>query len=465
MKMKPTITPSKSKMLHHSCFFRSLNKYLVLLCLLIIQTSCASYLLDQTQERIKDAVYEQQYDIAIKDLEESRNKEIYKDKDFILWNLEMGMLHHYKGAYEASNSYFLDAEVAIEQAFTKSISRGIYALLGNDNQLQYDGEPYEEFYLHAFKALNYIHLNEVESSLVEIRRVIYKVEQLNIRLRGLANTYAGSDTLNSSIDWETKGTNIQNSPFARYLAASVFAALGQVDAARIERAQFNRAINEHYHLINSSTQSDTNNSTSINNHSLEWDVGSNNNLLLLSFTGMAPEKNQQDLRIYNDYWETELKVSLPVLNPYRSEIANVQILVGDSLMGKSILLESMQEVAQDVYTAKMPIIYGRAVLRAISKYTGTRWVEKMPEDDDSVITHLLEFAGFIYKEGSEKADLRSWSSLPGNVYAFTANLDPGSHEIEIRYLNRNGLPIYSEYKNIQIKPTQPLYLLETHLAY
>lgn len=465
MKMNPTHTPSKSKMLRHSYLCSSLSKYLVLLCLLIIQNSCASYLLDETQDNIKDAVYEQQYDTAIEDLEESRNKEIYKDKDFILWSLEMGMLHHYKGAYEASNSYFSDAEAAIEQAFTKSVIRGIYAFLGNDNQLQYDGEPYEEFYLHAFKALNYIHLSEIESSLVEIRRMIYKVEQLNIRLRGLANTYAGSDTLNSSVDWETTDTNIQNSPFARYLAASVFAALDDVDAARIEWVQFNRAINEHYHLINNSTPSDMISSPSDNNHNSEWDVDSNNNLLVLSFTGMAPEKNQEDLRIYNDYWETELKVSLPVLNLYRSDIAVVQIWVGDSLMGKSMLLESMQEVAQDVYTAKMPIIYGRAVLRAISKYTGTRWVEKVPEDEDSVIAHLLEFAGFLYKEGSEKADLRSWSSLPGNVYVFTTDLDPGSYEIEIRYLNRNGLPIYSEYKNIQIKPTQPLYLLETHLAY
>jgi len=63
--------------------------------------------------------------------EESKEKEIYKEKDSILWNLEMGMLKHYNGAYEESNMYFLDAEIAIEQAFTKSVSRGIYAFLGS----------------------------------------------------------------------------------------------------------------------------------------------------------------------------------------------------------------------------------------------------------------------------------------------------------------------------------------------
>tara|TARA_B100000963_G_scaffold359682_2_gene387742 strand:+ start:238 stop:780 length:543 start_codon:yes stop_codon:yes gene_type:complete len=180
---------------------------------------------------------------------------------------------------------------------------------------------------------------------------------------------------------------------------------------------------------------------------------------------MAPEKIQQDFRVYNEYWETELKVSLPILNPYRSEIMGVQIWIGDSLMGLSILLESMHEVAEEVYTAKMPIIYGRAVLRAISKYSGTRWVENIPEEEDSFFAHLLEFAGDIYKEGSEKADLRSWSSLPGSVFAHTFQLDPGSYEIEFRYINKQGLPIYSEFRDVQIKQRHSVHLLETHLAF
>jgi hypothetical protein len=436
-----------------------------LLCLFLFQVSCASYLLDETQEEIKDAVYDQQYSEAIVSLEESKKKEIYKEKDYILWNLEMGMLNHYNGAYEESNLYFSDAEFAIEQAFTKSVSRGVYAFLGNDNQLQYDGEPYEEFYLHAFKALNYIHLNKIDASLVEIRKMIYKIDQLNTRLRGLADTYASLDTLDSSIAWDTKDINLQNSPFARYLAANLFAALGNEDAARIEREQFNKAMDEHYNLINFSTQSDTSFTQSNRNITPEWNLGPNNNVLLLSFTGMAPEKIQQELRVYNENLETELKVSLPILNPYRSEIMSVQIWVGDSLMGHSILLESMHKVAQEVYTSKMPIIYGRAVLRAISKYSGTRWVENMPEEEDSFFTHVLEFAGDLYKEVSEKADLRSWSSLPGNVFTHAFQLDPGSYEIEFRYINKQGLPIYSEFRNVLINQRQSVHLLETHLAY
>ena len=89
----------------------------------------------------------------------------------------------------------------------------------------------------------------------------------------------------------------------------------------------------------------------------------------------------------------------------------------------------------------------------------------MPEEEDSFFAHLLEFAGFLYKEGSEKADLRSWSSLPGNVFAHAFQLEPGSHKIEFQYINEQGLPIYSEFRDVQIDQRQSVHLLETHLAY
>ena len=68
-----------------------------------------------------------------------------------------------------------------------------------------------------------------------------------------------------------------------------------------------------------------------------------------------------------------------------------------------------------------------------------------------------------YKENER--DLRSWTSLPGNVFAHAFQLDPGSYEIEFRYINKQGLPIYSEFRDVQIKQGHLIHLLETHLAF
>ena len=49
---------------------RRMTSVLWLLCLFLFQVSCASYLLDETQEELKDAVYDQLYSEAIVNLEE-----------------------------------------------------------------------------------------------------------------------------------------------------------------------------------------------------------------------------------------------------------------------------------------------------------------------------------------------------------------------------------------------------------
>ena len=71
---------------------RRMTSVFWLLCLFLFQVSCASYLLDETQEEIKDAVCDQRYSDAIISLEESKKKEIYNQiniKVFFLLNYLM----------------------------------------------------------------------------------------------------------------------------------------------------------------------------------------------------------------------------------------------------------------------------------------------------------------------------------------------------------------------------------------
>lgn len=426
--------------------------------------SCASYLLDETQETIRKQVNKGDYALAITELEEAKKDDIYKDKDRILWLLEMGMLHHYNEDYLESNNYFQQAEIGIEQAFTKSISRGAYSLIGNDNQLVYDSEPYEEFYLHAFKALNYLKLKDTEASLVEIRQMVYKIDQLNIRLNGLADTYSKQDTSFSGTSWEIEDSRIQNSPFARYLASQLFESQGNLDAARIEKEQFIRALHEHYSLINQPFDQDTD---SLLSHlfikpPLDRD---STKVLAFIFTGISPIKIQEDLRIYNEYRETELKVSLPKLYPQPSHVSRIEIWNDQSILGETILLESIETVAEEVYRSKLPIIYGRSILRSIAKYSGTKWVENIPNEDQKFMSELLDLASFIYKEGSEKADLRSWASLSGNVYVLPLYLPTGNHRLFLKYYNDQGTLIHEDSNVFDVEAQEMITIIESHLAY
>jgi len=95
----------------------------------------------------------------------------YKEKDRVLYYLDVGMLYHYAGEYEKSNEALGMAEQGIEELYTKSISKAVTSGVLNDNALDYSGEDYEDIYLNVFKGLNYIALGDPDSALVEIRRV------------------------------------------------------------------------------------------------------------------------------------------------------------------------------------------------------------------------------------------------------------------------------------------------------
>ena len=80
-------------------------------------------------------------------------------------------------------------------------------------------------------------------------------------------------------------------------------------------------------------------------------------------------------------------------------------------------------------------------------------------------------------DGSGCQDVQySWSIISTTNYNYeTGNSssqnpsisfsDPGSYEMEFRYINKQGLPVYSEFRDVQIKQGHLVHLLETHLAF
>ncbi len=93
------------------------------------------------------------YNSAAEKINEAELNSEYADKDRVLLHLDKGIIFHYQDDYKKSSNEFELAELAIEELYTKSISKGAFSMLLNDNALAYDGEVYENLYLNIFKAL------------------------------------------------------------------------------------------------------------------------------------------------------------------------------------------------------------------------------------------------------------------------------------------------------------------------
>lgn len=433
-------------------------------CFLIIGlvfTGCHSYLLDDAQFDLRDSFTAADYQSSEELLKKFKKKDIYRSKDQVLYNLESGMIYHFSNKYDSSSFYLSNAENEIDQNYTKSVSRGVGAFLTNDNKLVYDGEPYEDVYLNAFKALNFIHLQDWDAALVETRRMTYKMTQLDIKIKGLASSFAKSDSTGKT-DWETGDVNIQNSAMGHYLSTVLYAKAGDIDDARIEREKLEIALKEQANLSSGRNlvQSDLSKLQNPNTY----------NVLLAGFTGRAPYKVQEDARVFMDDYDDKkddefyLKFSFPVLKTYNSEVNYVRAVVNDSITTPLDLIEQMDKVSAEVYKAKQPIIYSRALLRASTKAIGTKLISGAVREKNEFLGDLLQILGFIAQETTEKADLRSWQTMPGQSWMKTIKLPEGINTVRIEYIGRNGRVRYFDEFEVTITANTELELVESIYA-
>lgn len=418
-------------------------------------------MLDDAQFDLRDSFTAGDYEHSEELLKKFREKDIYRSKDAVLFNLESGMIYHFSGKYDSSSAYFTAAENEIDLNYTKSVSRGVGAFLSNDNKLVYDGEPYEDLYLNTFKALNYIHLKNWEAALVETRKMSYKMEQLDIKIKGLASAYAKSDSSDKA-NWKTEDLNIQNSALSHYLSTVLYAKAGDIDDARIEREKLYIALKEQATLSTFRRAPDEDFKTLQDANSY--------NVLLTGFTGRAPYKIQEDARIFIDDYDDEkndefyLKFSFPVLNTYQSEVSYVRAIVNDSVRIPLNLIEQMDKVSAEVYKTKEPVIYSRALLRATSKSVGTKLIAGAVRKKNEFLGDLLQLFGFIAQEATEKADLRGWQTMPGQAWMHVVKLPEGSNTVRLEYVDRRGRVLYFDEFNVLITPETELELVESIYA-
>ena len=424
-----------------------------LILMIFMVQGCASYKLDAAQKSIRKSFAEHHLSETQLLLQKYRDHKIYKSKDIVLYKLEMGSVYHFAGQYDSSFVMFHEAESEINRLFTKSIARGLSSILINDNQLAYDGEDYESIYLNTFNCLNFMHQSKYDEALVEARRVVFKLQHVNVKYKGLLETLSHADTTGKVI-WKSGKSNVQNSALAHYLSGILYAKSGRLDDSRIEYEQLLKSFGDQPRNF---TPED------INFNDLKHMMNPDSfNVLLISFTGRSPYKYQVDSRILIPDEDFYLKLSLPALHLVPSVVKSVYATIDDSLSVPLNLIENMDEVAFEVYKVKEPIIYARTFLRAFMKAMGTRYAErKVKKKGNKVLSAVISLAGFLTSEATEKADLRSWQTMPGKAYVKLVKLTKGKHVIRIDYIGYNGRLLYSEFKQLNIQSGEKLSLSET----
>ncbi|MBA7691675.1 hypothetical protein ES703_100226 [subsurface metagenome] len=434
----------------------SKNSPLVILLLLIL-TSCASI---QTQishyENIDREFTNRNYKRAISEIVEAKKEGKYEEKDKVLYYLDIGIALHNAKEYEKSNKFLSIAEQTIEENFTKSISKLATSMILNDNVLDYPGEDYEDIFTNILMSLNYIHLNNLEEAMVEVRRIDVKLSKLQDKYRGVANKLSKTK---ENVKFKVGQTNLRYSALGSYLSMLSYLHFGKYDDARIDKER-----------VEKSTPAKM---RGFLDEVFETPAMGKVPLYPICFIGKSPVKNPLELSLdlnpdlnlgritipgeekptlffrYEGEEDLHFKFAVPSITDRDSRIERIRILVNGKYKGDMHYLEDFGNVARMTFEVKKPIIYLRAGLRTFLKAMldkkATEEIDKKTEDK-KILGAILKIFVDVATDITESADLRCWRTMPGHSYVGKIELSPGTYNITFEYLNSRGKVIDRELK-------------------
>lgn len=424
---------------------------LVLVFLLSGCTSVSHY------EKIDARVIEGDFSGGLQVLESVKTTN-YQSKDRVLFFLNAGMLSHYAGLHGMAISLLSDAEVAIEEAFTKSISMEVSTFLVNDNTREYAGEDYEDIYLNVFKALAFYHQNSVESALVEIRRVNNKLRYLSDKY-GTAITNAQKAAIEQSGDVpafnDGSGTvRFNNSALARYLGMLFYRADGTRDSARIDRNEVRLAFANQPSVYTFPVPSTL-------DGELETPRGMAR-LNVVAFAGLSPIKTEEVSRIMlpSGNW---IKFALPILQMRPSQVQYAELVLSDGRQIRLELIEDMAAVAAETFRQNAAFIYFKSVMRAAAKTAASAALGEQARKTDGEAGAFMLLASIgtqIYAEASEQADLRISRYFPGKALVTGIDLEPGTYDFSVDFYGQGGRLVHRQVYHKQEIRSDRLNLVE-----
>ena len=370
-------------------------------------------------------------------------------KSDIPYQFELGLVAHYANHFAESSDAFDQAGDIAEDRYTRSVSKEVGSLVTSDKLRPYSSNRYERLLSHYYRALNYVYQGQLDGALVECRRAT-----------NLINYFKGE---NEKYDFFGTG-------FLAYLSGVIFEAAGEWNDAYISYKQ----AAEYYQSAAEKTGVGVPDGIGYSLVRLARKLGFTDEferyqrqygeppehpknygeLVLFYESGYVPPKSEEALTfpilkkddveddefvptligrqgmIYEDVeLEYLLRVAIPTIDSNRPYFAGIEIAVGQN-QKRGVLVEDVENIAIETFNAQRPIILIRTLGRALLKYLAYREANKKNE----ALGILVNLAGVV----TEQADLRSWKTLPNQIFMVRMPLPEGTHTLNLSFLNANG---------------------------
>jgi hypothetical protein len=365
------------------------------------------------RQHLSSLVEERQYAAAVQAIDEAREPK-YGERDRVLYWLDKAAVLHAARDYKESDELLDQAELRIEELYTKSLSQAAGTILVNDATQDYAGEPNERALLYVLRALNFAYQHRIDDAVVEARKVTAFLEGHGERVSMKAYRDDG---------------------FAHLLSAMLFEDAGRYDDARISRDAAERAYARYALEFGVSAP----------RFGLAPRAPGEGELVFLHYNGKIPVRGTKHTSVPvgrkrtvrelsksdSDEEFAQLPVAIPTIveQPYQIQTSVVQI--GDR-SAATVTVEPIAAITIKTLEDEMPALKARAGARAAAKGGAYGAAEAAGTNK------ALSSAGLSAAGAFEEADTRGWSTLPAEIRMARVSVPAGIHDVRIRYLNAAG---------------------------
>jgi len=432
--------------------FKSYIIKMLLICIVFI-SGCAPVIDYKSASRM----------LATRDCEGAKqiiSQDKYGSKSKMLYLMDSGILNMQCGDYKKAADFFSKASELGNELWTESISSNVLSFVTNDLVLPYAGEDFERVMLPLFSGLCYMKLDRYDEALVDFKKLDILLGEMNSR-------------------YDSKNIYKEDA-LARYLGGALYESLGKNDDAFIDYYKAFRIYRDYQRdygikipdfaaqdLISAGKKSGRLNEAielmgdDYYKSVKSLDITNKGKIVYVSFAGSSPVKH--DDRIILPSSAGPITVAFPIMLQSSIPCRSANILIQDSDQSYTARLEtaeSINAIAIKNLEDRRSRHIAKAIARAAAKQVvihqiGTRSTNH--EDTRNLVKIFLNIMNLFI----EKADTRSWRTLPGEIMISRFYLPKGNYSIKSQ-----GCTTVPDYeRKVEVMPGSTTFIVnETALA-
>jgi hypothetical protein len=377
--------------------------------------------------------------------EKELNSRLRSARDKLLYSMELGMVHYLQGDYDKCIDEWLMAERMMEKfdrrpvVSVREIGENIGTLAINDYLMTYQGMTYERVLLHIYLALAYIMKTDPEGARIELKKAeqVQKEgferwkEKRSAQLKGYPEAKNIEKEMlsvyHSRYGMANDFTSFSLNPLAFYLSGWLYERDGYPDEALIDYKRIwdlgIRTESLAHKIENLSRAMEF--SYKASRRDAEKRYGS---LFIIHQQGLIPAL--EELRIPIGIKGALVMMAIPVY-PNTSLLKMGLRVRSGNIETETKELVNVFSLAKESLKERIPGIATRQLARLILKANASRQMSKKGGSLASMVTT-------IYNVVSEKADLRSWLTIPLSIQVGQIRLPQGRHTINLNLIGSPG---------------------------